>query len=128
MPASPSYATAELTWGLVLAAMRQIPQQMASLKAGRWQIGGRLTRCAARRSGIYGYGRIGSVVAGYGRAFGMNVVIWASEDVARAGAADGYDGRASKEAFFERLRRARRCTCGWSTRPEGSSRPATWRA
>src|SRR6202023_2552165 len=63
-PGPPSYATAELTWGLVLAAMRQIPQQMAALKAGKWQIGvGRSVR--AKMLGIYGYGRIGKVVAGY---------------------------------------------------------------
>jgi D-3-phosphoglycerate dehydrogenase / 2-oxoglutarate reductase len=69
---SPSYATAELTWGLVLAAMRQIPQQVASLKAGTWQAGvGRSV--SSKTLGIYGYGRIGKVVAGYGPAFGMHV-------------------------------------------------------
>src|SRR5438105_3213031 len=68
---TPSYAAAELTWGLVLAAMRQIPQQMAALKSGRWQMGvGQTLR--EKTLGIYGYGRIGSVVAGYGKAFGMN--------------------------------------------------------
>src|SRR5690242_15891341 len=66
---TPSYATAELTWGLIIAAMRQIPQQMAALKAGRWQIGvGHTLR--DKTLGIYGYGRIGAAVAGYGRAFG----------------------------------------------------------
>jgi len=77
---SPSYATAagELTWGLVLAAMRQIPQQVASLRAGTWQTGvGRTV--LSKTLGIFGYGRIGKVVAGYGHAFGMNVVVWASE-------------------------------------------------
>src|SRR5947209_3793544 len=65
---TPSYAAAELTWGLVLAAMRQIPQQMSALKAGKWQIGvGRSVR--GKLLGIYGYGRIGKVVAGYGAAF-----------------------------------------------------------
>src|SRR5437879_11150373 len=65
---SPSYATAELTWGLVLAAMRQIPQQAASLKAGRWQMGvGRTLRF--RTFGIYGYGRTGRVVRADSRAF-----------------------------------------------------------
>ena len=60
---TPSYATAEFTWGLVLAAMRQIPQQTASLKSGHWQIGvGYSLR--GKTLGIYGYGRIGSVVAG----------------------------------------------------------------
>src|ERR1017187_10176416 len=70
---TPSYATAEFTWGLVLAAMRAIPQQTASLKAGHWQIGvGHTLR--GKTLGIYGYGRIGAVVAGYGRAFGMEVL------------------------------------------------------
>src|SRR6185437_13893519 len=69
-PGTPSYATAELTWGLILAAMREIPQQMASLKAGGWQIGVGTT-LHGKTLGIYGYGRIGRVVAGYGRAFGM---------------------------------------------------------
>src|SRR3981081_2558210 len=77
-PGSPSYATAELTWGLVIAAMRQIPQQMSSLQAGNWQIGvGRTLR--GKVLGIFGYGRIGAAVAGYGKAFGMDVRIWARE-------------------------------------------------
>ena len=72
---APSYATAELTWGLILAAMRQIPQQWAALKAGKWQIGvGNTLR--DKTLGIFGYGRIGSVIAHYGRAFGMKVLIW----------------------------------------------------
>src|SRR5689334_7473936 len=75
---SPSYAAAELTWALVLAAMRQLPKQVASLRAGSWQAGvGQSLR--GRTLGIYGYGRIGKVVADYGRAFGMTVVFWASE-------------------------------------------------
>src|SRR5580692_8766226 len=66
-PGTPSWATAELTWGLIIAAMRQIPQQMAALKAGKWQIGvGNTLR--DKTLGIYGYGRIGSAVAGYGKA------------------------------------------------------------
>ena len=74
-PGSPSYATAELTWGLILAAMRQIPQQMASLKAGNWQMGvGSSLR--NKTLGIFGYGRIGKAVTEYGRAFGMDVLIW----------------------------------------------------
>jgi D-3-phosphoglycerate dehydrogenase len=97
---TPSYAAAELTWGLALAALRQIPQQMQSLKAGKWQIGvGRTMR--GKTLGIYGYGRIGSVVAGYGRAFGMKVLVWAREKALAQAKADGYDGAASKEAFFE---------------------------
>jgi D-3-phosphoglycerate dehydrogenase len=99
-PGSPSYAAAELTWGLVLAAMRQIPQQMAALQAGKWQIGVGST-LRGKTLGIYGYGRIGGVVAGYGRAFGMNVLVWArAASLARA-RADGYSAAPSKDAFFE---------------------------
>src|SRR5215510_6917008 len=97
---TPSHATAELTWGLVIAAMRQIPQQMASLKAGTWQIGVGTT-LRDKTLGIYGYGRIGKVVAGYGKAFGMNVLVWARPDTLMQARADGYATAASKEAFFE---------------------------
>lgn len=99
-PGSPSYAAAELTWGLVLAAMRQIPQQMSALRAGKWQIGVGST-LRGKTLGIYGYGRIGSVVAGYGRAFGMNVSVWAREPSLARARADGYAAAPSKEAFFE---------------------------
>ncbi len=97
---SPSYATAELTWALVLAAMRQIPQQVAALKRGEWQVDiGRSV--IGKTLGIYGYGRIGSVVAGYGKAFGMKVQVWARpESLARA-EADGYAIAPGKEALFE---------------------------
>jgi D-3-phosphoglycerate dehydrogenase len=97
---TPSFATAELTWGLVLAAMRQIPQQMVSLKAGTWQIGVGTT-LRDKTLGIYGYGRIGSVVAGYGKAFGMNVLVWARPDTLKQARTDGYATATSKEAFFE---------------------------
>ena len=97
---TPSYAAAELTFALALAAMRAIPQQMAALKAGNWQIGvGHTLR--GKTLGIYGYGRIGAVVAGYGRAFGMKVVVWAREPALAKARADGYETAASKEAFFE---------------------------
>jgi D-3-phosphoglycerate dehydrogenase len=97
---APSYAAAELTWGLILAAARQIPQQMAALKAGTWQIGvGDTLR--GKTLGIYGYGRIGGVVAGYGRAFGMNVQVWAREAGLARAKADGYATAQSKAAFFE---------------------------
>ena len=99
-PGTPSYAAAELTWGLVLAAARRIPQQMAALKAGNWQIGvGDTLR--GRTLGIYGYGRIGSAVAGYGKAFGMRVVAWAREDSLKRAVADGYEAAPSKRVFFE---------------------------
>ena len=98
-PGTPSHATAEMTWALVLAAMRQIPQQMAALKAGRWQMGVGTT-LRGKTLGIYGYGRIGGVVAGYGRAFGMNVIVWARPATLAKAKADGYATAASKEAFF----------------------------
>lgn len=97
---TPSYAAAELTWGLVLAAMRQIPQQMAALQAGNWQIGvGHTLR--DKVLGIYGYGRIGSVVAGYGRAFGMRVLVWAREPNLARARAEGYGIAGSKDELFE---------------------------
>ena len=99
-PGTPSYAAAELTWGLVLAAARRIPQQMAALKGGNWQIGvGDTLR--GKMLGIYGYGRIGSAVAGYGKAFGMKVVAWARERSLERAVADGYAASSSKRAFFE---------------------------
>jgi D-3-phosphoglycerate dehydrogenase len=98
-PGTPSYATAEMTWGLILAAMRQIPQQMASLKGGGWQIGVGTT-LHGKTLGIYGYGRIGRVVAGYARAFGMNVRVWARPATLEKARADGYATAASKQEFF----------------------------
>ena len=96
---SPSYATAELTWGLIIAAMRQIPQQMAALKAGKWQIGvGNSLR--GKTLGIFGYGRIGQVIAGYGRLFGMSVLVWSGPESRARAAADGYAVAESKQAFF----------------------------
>lgn len=98
-PDSPSYATAEFTWGLVLAAMRSIPQQMASLQAGRWQCGiGRSLR--GKTLGIHGYGRIGREVAGYGRAFGMQVQVWARDASRERARADGWEVAESREAFY----------------------------
>jgi len=96
---TPSYATAELTWGLVIAAMRQIPQQMASLKAGNWQTGvGHTLR--GKTLGVYSYGRIGAVVADYAKAFGMKVLVWAREATLVRARADGYATAPSREAFF----------------------------
>jgi D-3-phosphoglycerate dehydrogenase / 2-oxoglutarate reductase len=98
-PDTPSYAAAELTWGLVLAAMRRIPQQMASLKAGGWQTGvGESLR--GKTLGIFGYGRIGATVAGYGRAFGMPVLVHAREASLARALADGHATTADKAAFF----------------------------
>jgi len=98
---SPSVSTAELTWGLVLAAMRRIPQQMTSLRSGHWQesVGHTL---AGRTLGLFGYGRIAEVVSGYGRAFGMPVLVWARpESRARASAA-GLEVALGKQELFER--------------------------
>ena len=97
---TPSYAAAELTWGLIIAAMRQIPQQMSALRAGHWQIGvGNSLR--GKTLGIYGYGRIGATVAGYGKAFGMNVLVWGREQSLERARRDGYAVAPSKRAFFE---------------------------
>lgn len=96
---APSYAAAELTFGLIIAAARRIPQQVAALKAGIWQTGvGDTLR--GKTLGIYGYGRIGSTVAGYGKAFGMEIKVWAREASLEKARADGYAAAASKEAFF----------------------------
>ncbi len=93
------HATAELTWALTMAAMRRLPQQMASLRAGRWQEGVGLN-LRGRTLGVFGYGRIGTVVAGYGRAFGMQVVIWGSEATRGRAASDGYKTAPSQASFF----------------------------
>src|SRR5215469_13328023 len=99
-PGEPSYSTAELTLGLILAAMRQIPQQMASLRAGTWQMGvGNTVR--GKTLGIFGYGRIGKAVAEYGRALGMEVLIWARETSRAKAGAEGWTAASSKSAFFE---------------------------
>src|SRR4029450_6896045 len=97
---SPAYAAAELTWGLIIAAMRQIPQQMVALRAGTWQVGvGNSLR--GRTLGIYGYGRSGATFAGYGKAFGMNVLVWAREPSLARARSDGYAVAESKRAFLE---------------------------
>jgi D-3-phosphoglycerate dehydrogenase len=96
---TPSYAAAELTWGLILAAARQIPQQMQSLQRGQWQMGvGSTVR--GKTLGIHGYGRIGRVVAHYGQAFGMRVVVWAREASRQRAKADGLDVAASQDDLY----------------------------
>lgn len=96
---APSYAAAELTFGLILAGMRQIPQQMASAKAGTWMMGvGKTLR--GRRLGLYGHGRIAGAVATYAEAFGMEVVWWASEAGRARAAAAGARVAPSRDAFF----------------------------
>ncbi|MGI4862257.1 MAG: D-2-hydroxyacid dehydrogenase family protein [Janthinobacterium lividum] len=106
-------APAELTWSLIMAAQRRLPQYVANLKQGAWQQSG--LRAAAmppnfglgrvlrgQTLGIWGYGRIGSLVAGYGRAFGMNVLVWGREQSQSAARAHGYEVAASCADLFER--------------------------
>ena len=92
--------TAELTWGLILSALRHIPEEVQRLKAGQWQttIG---TTVAGKTLGVYAYGRIGSIVARAGRAFEMKVVCWGREGSTGRARADGYEIAPSREAFFE---------------------------
>jgi D-3-phosphoglycerate dehydrogenase / 2-oxoglutarate reductase len=96
---TPSFAAAELTWALTLAAARQLPQQVAALKSGRWQIGVGTT-LRGKTLGIFGYGRIGATVAGYGRAFGMNVLVWSGPESLERAHADGFVAARSKAAFY----------------------------
>ncbi len=96
---TPSYAAAELTWTLVLAAMRQLPQQVESMRQGHWQCGvGHTVR--GKTMGIFGYGRIGRVVAGYARAFGMRVLVWARPESLQRAREDGYEVASSRQEFF----------------------------
>jgi D-3-phosphoglycerate dehydrogenase / 2-oxoglutarate reductase len=91
-------APAELTWALVMAAMRFLPQEVAGMRAGRWQQHlGRVLR--GRTLGIYGYGKIGTLVAGYGRAFGMKVIVHGREGSLSRAAADGF-ATATREELF----------------------------
>jgi D-3-phosphoglycerate dehydrogenase / 2-oxoglutarate reductase len=100
----PSHAAAELTWALVLAAMRNLPAEMASAKAGLWQTGQMQTGLGrslkGRKIGLYGYGKIARLVAGYARAFGMQVVVWGSEAGRARAAAAGEVVPESRAAFF----------------------------
>jgi D-3-phosphoglycerate dehydrogenase len=93
------YAPAELTWALVLAAMRRVPLEAARLRAGAWQstIG---TLLRGRTLGVFGYGKIGSLVAGYGRAFGMRVVAFGREGSSARAAADGFETAADQQTLF----------------------------
>lgn len=96
---TPSYAAAELTWALALAASRLLPQQIEALKSGRWQMGVGST-LRGKTLGIYGYGRIGATVAGYGRAFGMRVLVWSREKTREDARRDGYGVAPDKQTFF----------------------------
>ena len=94
------FAPAELTWALVLASRRRVAEAAARLRAGHWQntLGAGLR---GRTLGIWGYGKIGSLVAGYGRAFSMNVLVWGREGSLSRARADGYAVAADKEALLE---------------------------
>lgn len=93
------HATAELTWALVLAAQRNLPAEAAALRSGRWQstVG---TGLHAKTLGVLGLGRIGSLVAEVGRAFGMHVVVWGREGSRTRATDAGYAVAASREHFF----------------------------
>lgn len=100
---SGSLAPAELTWGLIMSSSRHLHAYSAELKRGSWQSAsglglGRVVR--GRTLGIWGYGRIGTLVAGFGRAFGMNVMIWGSESSRGRAIADGLLAAQSQEDFF----------------------------
>jgi D-3-phosphoglycerate dehydrogenase len=94
-----SMATPELTWGLIMAAMRHIPGEAARLKGGAWQHDiGRVLH--GRTLGIFGFGRIGKVVAGYGRAFGMRVLVWSRERGRAEASAQSFDVVSSADELF----------------------------
>lgn len=106
------YAPAELTWALIMASMRRLPQYIGNLKHGAWQQSGLKAASMpanfglgmvlrGKTLGIWGYGKIGQLVAGYGRAFGMDVLIWGSEASRLKAQADGYETAESRAAFFE---------------------------
>ena len=105
-------AAAELTWALIMAAMRRLPQYVGNLKHGAWQQSGLKAASMpvnfgigmvlkGKTLGIWGFGRIGQLVAGYGKAFGMNVLVWGSEQARERARTEGYAAAESREAFFE---------------------------
>lgn len=94
------HSTAELTWGLVLASMRNIPKEVQSMQQGGWQTTvGRQLR--GLRLGVWAYGKIGKLVAAYGKAFGMQVWVWGRDGSIASAKADGFEAAPSREAFFE---------------------------
>ena len=105
-------APAELTWALIMAAMRRLPQYIGNLKHGAWQQSGLKAASMpanfglgmvldGKTLGIWGYGKIGQRVAGYGKAFGMHITVWGSEAARERAAKDGHVAAPSCEAFFE---------------------------
>jgi D-3-phosphoglycerate dehydrogenase len=102
-------APAELTWALIMAASRKIVPYATNLKDGLWQtasinpaLNGLGSVLKGRTLAIWGYGKIGKLIAGYGKAFGMNVIVWGRAASLAAASADGYQAAASREDFFER--------------------------
>ena len=104
-------APAELTWALIMASMRRLPQYIGNLKHGAWQQSGLKSAAMppnfalgmtlrGKTLGIWGYGKIGRLVAGYGRAFGMQVLVWGSEVSRDRAVADGHAAAESSAAFF----------------------------
>jgi D-3-phosphoglycerate dehydrogenase / 2-oxoglutarate reductase len=100
-------APAELTWALIMAASRKIPQYANNLREGLWQTASIMpelntlgTVLKGKTLAIWGYGRIGKLVAGYGKAFGMRVLIWGRDASREAAQRDGFEAAASKEEFF----------------------------
>ena len=104
-------APAELTWALVMAAMRRLPQYIGNLKHGAWQQSGLKaasmpsnfglgSRLQGRTLGIWGFGRIGQLVAGYGRSFGMKVLVWGRASSLERARAEGFHTAASSEQLF----------------------------
>ena len=98
---SPSYATAELTWALILSAYRDIPRQMASLKAGTWQTGVGRT-LLGKTLGLHGFGRIARRVARYAQAFDVNVLVWAREESRAKARTDGFETAGNRSEFYGR--------------------------
>jgi D-3-phosphoglycerate dehydrogenase / 2-oxoglutarate reductase len=92
--------TAEMAWALILSALRHLPQEVQALKDGKWQttLGQGLS---GRTLGVYAYGRIGSIMASVGQAFGMNVLCWGREGSLSRAREAGFDVAFSREAFFE---------------------------
>ncbi|HYL89600.1 MAG TPA: D-2-hydroxyacid dehydrogenase family protein [Burkholderiales bacterium] len=98
---TPSYSTSEMTWALILSAAREVPQNVAALKAGKWQVGVGST-LRGKYLGIFGYGRIAAEVAKIGAAMGMKILVWAREQSRQKAKEEGYEVAASKEDFFAR--------------------------
>jgi D-3-phosphoglycerate dehydrogenase len=104
-------APAELTWALTMAAMRRLPQYISTLKHGGWQQSGMKSASMppnfgvgmvlrGRTLGIWGYGKVGQLVAGYGKAFGMQVMVWGSQEAREKAVNDGYQVAGSREELF----------------------------